>query len=149
MLCLFADFKPKQIQLGLLHKRLQAHRVTVLRVVLYGCKTWSLTLREEHRADVFENVVLRRAVWPQNVDVRWEWRKMDKEEIPNVVFLFKHISGDFIKKNYMRVGGGRVAFIEGGKGACMVLLGTPELKRPFGKRSPERRIILKRMRSIG
>jgi hypothetical protein len=32
----------------------------ILPVVLYGCKTWSLTLREEHRLRVFENRVLRR-----------------------------------------------------------------------------------------
>jgi hypothetical protein len=40
--------------------RIRIYRVIILPVVLYGCETWSLTLREEHRLRVFENRVLRR-----------------------------------------------------------------------------------------
>jgi hypothetical protein len=36
------------------------YKTIILPVVLYGCETWSLTLREEHRLKVFENRVLRR-----------------------------------------------------------------------------------------
>ena len=50
-------------------------------VVLYGCETWSLTLREEHRPRVFENRVLRRIFVPKKVKVRGEWRKLHNEEL--------------------------------------------------------------------
>ena len=40
--------------------KIKMYRTIILPVVLYGCETWSLTLREEHRLRVFENVVLRR-----------------------------------------------------------------------------------------
>ena len=40
--------------------KIEIYRTIILPVVLYGCKTWSLTLREEHRLRVFENRVFRR-----------------------------------------------------------------------------------------
>jgi hypothetical protein len=40
--------------------KIKIHKTVILPVVLYGCKTWSLTLRDEHRLRVFENRVLRR-----------------------------------------------------------------------------------------
>jgi hypothetical protein len=42
----------------------------ILPVVLYGCETWSLTLREEHKLKVFENRVLRRIFGPKRDEVR-------------------------------------------------------------------------------
>jgi hypothetical protein len=42
----------------------QIYRTIILPVVLYGCETWSLTLREERRLRVFENRVLRRMLGP-------------------------------------------------------------------------------------
>jgi hypothetical protein len=45
---------------------------------LYGCETWSLTLREEHRLRVFENRVLRRIFGPKREEVTGEWRKLQK-----------------------------------------------------------------------
>jgi hypothetical protein len=45
-------------------------------VVLYGCETWSLALREEHRLRVFENRVLRRMFGPKVDEVTGEWRKL-------------------------------------------------------------------------
>jgi hypothetical protein len=50
-------------------------------MVLYGCETWSLTLREEHRLRVFENRVLRRLFGPKRDEVTGEWRKMHNEEL--------------------------------------------------------------------
>jgi hypothetical protein len=50
-------------------------------VVLYGCETWSLTLREEHRLRVFENRVLRRIFGPKRDVVTGEWRKLHNEEL--------------------------------------------------------------------
>jgi hypothetical protein len=50
-------------------------------VVLYGCETWSLTLREEHILRVFENRVLRRIFGPKRDEVKGEWRKLHNEEL--------------------------------------------------------------------
>jgi hypothetical protein len=53
----------------------------ILPVVLYGCETWSLTLREEHRLRVFQNRVLRRIFGPKKDEVTGEWRKLHSEEL--------------------------------------------------------------------
>jgi hypothetical protein len=53
----------------------------LLPVVLYGCETWSLTLREEHRLRVFENRVLGRIFGPKRDEVTGEWRKLHNEEL--------------------------------------------------------------------
>jgi hypothetical protein len=50
---------------------------------LYGCKTWSLTLREEHGLRVFENRVLRRIFGPKKDEVTGEWRKLHNWELNN------------------------------------------------------------------
>jgi hypothetical protein len=51
------------------------HKTIILPVVLYGCETWSVTLREEHRLRVFENRVLRRIFGLKRDKVEGEWRK--------------------------------------------------------------------------
>jgi hypothetical protein len=51
-------------------------KTIILPVVLYGCETWSLTLREEHRLGVSENGVLRRMFRPKREEVTEEWRKL-------------------------------------------------------------------------
>jgi hypothetical protein len=51
---------------------------------LYGCETWSLTPREEHRLRVFENRVLRRIFWPKRDEVTGEWRKLHNVELHNL-----------------------------------------------------------------
>jgi hypothetical protein len=50
-------------------------------VVLYGCETWSLTLREERRLRVFENMVLRRVFGSKRDAVTGEWNKLHNEEL--------------------------------------------------------------------
>jgi hypothetical protein len=52
-----------------------------LPVVLYGCETWSLTLKEEFRLTVFENRVLRRVSGPRRDEVTGEWRKLHNMEL--------------------------------------------------------------------
>jgi hypothetical protein len=52
------------------------YRTIILPVVLYGCETWSLTLREECRLRVFENRVLRRIFESKRDEVKGEWRKL-------------------------------------------------------------------------
>jgi hypothetical protein len=49
------------------------YKKIILPVVLYGCETWSLTIREEHRLRVFENKVLRRIFGPKRDEVTGEW----------------------------------------------------------------------------
>jgi hypothetical protein len=58
----------------------------LLSVVLYGCETWSLTLREESRLRVFENRVLRRIFGPKRDEVTGDWRKLHNEELHNLYF---------------------------------------------------------------
>jgi hypothetical protein len=66
-----------------------------LPVVLYGCETWSLILREELRLRVFQNRVLRRIFGPKGDEVTREWRKLHNEELkdlyslPNIVRMIK------------------------------------------------------------
>jgi hypothetical protein len=55
-------------------------------VVLYGCGTWSLTLREERRLMVFENMVLRRIFGTNRDEVAGEWRKLHNEEFNELNF---------------------------------------------------------------
>jgi hypothetical protein len=50
-------------------------------VVLYGCETWSPTLRGEHRLGVFENRVLGRIFGPKRDEVIGQWRKVHNEEL--------------------------------------------------------------------
>jgi hypothetical protein len=50
-------------------------------VVLYGCETWSLTLKEEHRLMMFENKVLRRIFGPKRDEVKRGWKKLHKEKL--------------------------------------------------------------------
>jgi hypothetical protein len=64
-------------------------------VVLYGCETWSLTLREEHRLRVFEHRALRRIFGPKRDEVTEEWRKLHNEELrdlyssPSIIRIIK------------------------------------------------------------
>ena len=74
---------------------IKIYRTVLLPVVLYGCETWSLTLREERKLRVFENMVLRRIFGPRRDEVKGEWRRLHKEEVnvlyssPNIVRVIK------------------------------------------------------------
>jgi hypothetical protein len=61
--------------------KIRIYKTIILPVVLYGCGTWSLTLREEHRLGVFENRVLRRIFGSKRDEVTEEWRKLHNEEL--------------------------------------------------------------------
>ena len=82
---------------SLLSKNLKItiYRIIILPIALYGCETWSLTLREESRLRVFESRVLRRIFWPRRDELTGEWRELYKEEIndlyssPNIVRVIK------------------------------------------------------------
>jgi hypothetical protein len=57
------------------------YKTIILPMVLYGCETLSLTLREKHRLRVFENRVLRRIFGPKRDEVTGGWRKLHNEEL--------------------------------------------------------------------
>jgi len=105
-----------------------------LPVVLCGCETWSLTLREEHRLRVFENRVLRRIFGPKRDEVKGEWRNLHNEEL-NVLYSSPNIVR-MIKSRRMRWAGS-VARMWKGRGVYGVLVGKPAGKRPLGR--PRRR----------
>jgi len=75
--------------------KIKIYRTVIFPVVLHGCETWSLTLREERKLRVFENRVLRRIFGPRRDDVTGEWRRLHKEELnylyssPNIVRVIK------------------------------------------------------------
>jgi hypothetical protein len=75
--------------------KIRIYRTIILPVVLYGCETWSLTLKEERRLRVFENRVLRILFGPKRDEVTREWRKLHNEELnglyslPNIVRVIK------------------------------------------------------------
>jgi hypothetical protein len=75
--------------------KIKIHRSVILLVVLCGCETWSLTLREEHRPRVFENRVLKRTSGAKSDEVRGEWRRLHNEELhaacfsPNIIRVIK------------------------------------------------------------
>jgi hypothetical protein len=75
--------------------KVKIYKAIILPVVLYGCETWSLTLREEHRRKVFENRVLRRIFGPKRDEVTGEWIKLHNEELhilyssPNIIRQIK------------------------------------------------------------
>ena len=75
--------------------KIKIYNTVILFVFLYGCETWSLTLRVERRLRVFENRVLRGIFGPKRDEVMREWRKVHSEELndlycsPNIVRVIK------------------------------------------------------------
>jgi hypothetical protein len=75
--------------------KIRVYRTVVLTVVLHGCETWSLALREELRLKVLENTVLRRIFGPKREEVTGEWRRLRNEQLkdlyssPNIIRVMK------------------------------------------------------------
>jgi hypothetical protein len=101
-----------------------------LPVVLYGCETWSLTLREEDIVRVFENRVLRRIFGPRRDEVTGDWRKLHNEELHNLYSSPNIIR--MIKARRMRWAR-HVARMGAKRNAYRILVGKPEGKRPLGR----------------
>jgi hypothetical protein len=103
--------------------------MTLKPVVLYGCETWSLTLREKHRLRVSEKRVLRKVFGPKREE-DGSWRKLHNDELhslyssPNIVMV--------IKSRIMRWAG-HVARMGEGRGVYRVLVGRPERQETTGK----------------
>src|SRR5215469_4241886 len=133
--CYYSVQNPLSSSLLSKNLKIKIYRTTIiLPVVLYGCETWSLTLREERRLSVFENRVLRRVFGPKRDEVTGEWRKLHNEELrdlyslPNIVRV--------VKSRRIRWAG-HVARMGEGRDVHRVLVGKPEGKRPLGR--PRRR----------
>jgi hypothetical protein len=103
-------------------------------MILYGCETWSLTLREKHRLRVFENRVLRRIFGPNRDEVTGGWRKLHNEELHGLYSSSSIIR--VIKASRMRWAG-QVARWGEVRGVYNILVGRPEGRRPLGR--PRRR----------
>ena len=75
-------FSPKTLVFytSLKNLKIKYMKTTILPVLLYGCETWSLTLREECRLRVLENRILRRIFGPKR-DENGEWRRLHNEEL--------------------------------------------------------------------
>ena len=77
------------------NKQINTYRTIIWPVILKGCETWSLTLREERRLRVFKNRVLRGIFGSKRDEVTVEWRKLHNEELndlycsPNIVRVIK------------------------------------------------------------
>ncbi|KAJ4445744.1 hypothetical protein ANN_12429 [Periplaneta americana] len=126
----------KLLSSSLLSKNLKVriYKTVILPVLLYGCETWTLTLREEHRLRVFENKALRKIFGAKRDEVTGEWRKLHNAELHAL-----YSSPDVIRniKSRRLRWAGHVARMGESRNAYSVLVGRPEGKRPLGR--PRRR----------
>ena len=120
--------------------KIKIYRTIISFVVLYGCETWSLTLREEHRLRVCEDRVLRRIFGPKRDEVTWEWRKLHNEELndlcssPSIVRVIKSRIMSWV---------GHVGCMGRGEAYIGFLIGKSEGKRPLGDPGVDGMIILR------
>jgi hypothetical protein len=110
--------------------KIRIYKTIILPVVLYGCETWSLTLRKKHRV----NRVLRRIFGPKRDEVTGEWRKLHNKELHD---LYSSPSIMRIIKSRRIRWAGHVARMGENRNAYRLLVGKPEGKRPLGR--PRRR----------
>jgi len=75
--------------------KIKIYRTIILPVVLFGCETRLLRLRDERKLRLFENMVSRRILGPRRYEVTDEWRRLHNEELndlfssPNIVWVIK------------------------------------------------------------
>jgi hypothetical protein len=112
--------------------KVKIYKTIILPVVLCGCETWSLTLREEHRLRVFENRVLKIIFGPKRDEVTGEWRKLHNEEL-HILYSSPNIIRQIKSRRMKWVG--HVARMGEERNVYKVLVGKPEGKRPLGRLS--------------
>jgi hypothetical protein len=110
--------------------KIKIYRSIMLPVVLYGCESWSLTLREDCRLRVFENKVLRRIFGPKRDEVTGEWRRLHNKEL---YALYSSPSIIRVVKSRRLRWAGHVARMGERRGAYRALVGKPEGRRPLGR----------------
>jgi hypothetical protein len=110
--------------------KVKIYKTIILPAVLYGCETWFLILREEHKPRVFENRVLKRIFSPKSDEVTGEWRKLHNEELhilyssPDIIRQVKSRRMRWVE-HIARMGEERKVY--------KVLMGKPEGERPLGR----------------
>jgi hypothetical protein len=114
--------------------KIKIYKTIILPVVLYGCETSSLTLREVYRLRVFENGVLRRMFGPKRDEVTGSWRKQHNEELHSLYSSPSIVS--VIKARRMKWAG-HVARMGEVRVADNILVVRPEGRKPLGR--PRRR----------
>jgi hypothetical protein len=110
--------------------KIKIYRTIILPAVLYGCETWSPTLREEYRLRVFENRVLRRIFGPKGDEVTRDWRKQYNEELND---LYSSLNIVRMIKSRRMGWAGHLARMGERRSVYRVLVGKPEGKRPLGR----------------
>ena len=109
--------------------KIKIYRTIILSVVLYGCETWSLTLREERRLRVSENRVLRRVFGPKREEVTGEWKKLYNKELNDL-----YLSPSTVWVKSRRMGWvGHVVCMGESRSVYRILMGKPDGRRPFGR----------------
>jgi hypothetical protein len=111
------------------NSKIKIYRTIILPVVLCGCETWYLTLREERRMRVFVNRVLRGIFESKRDEVTGEWRKLHNEELNDLYCSFNIIR--VIKSGIMRWAG-HLARIGERRDVCRVLVGKSKGNGTFG-----------------
>jgi hypothetical protein len=109
--------------------KMKIYKSIILPVVLYGCETWSLMLKEEHRLMVFENRVLKRIFGLKRDRIVDGWRNMHDEDLYNLYLSLNIIK--IIEPSRMRYAG-HVACMGEKRNAYKVVVGKLEGKRPLG-----------------
>ncbi|KAJ4444022.1 hypothetical protein ANN_05811, partial [Periplaneta americana] len=128
------EVNPEKTSLLSKNLKVRIYKTVILPVVLYGCETWTLTLREEQRLRVFEDKVLRKIFGAKRDEVTGEWRKLHNAELHAL-----YSSPDIIRniKSRRLRWAGHVARMGESRNAYRVLVVRPEGKRPLGR--PRRR----------
>jgi predicted small integral membrane protein len=103
-------------------------KIIILLAVLYGCETWSLTLREGSRLRVFENRVRRTRFGPKRGEVMGEWRKLHSGEFCNL-YLSQNIIRKFKSRRTRWVG--HAALMGEERKVYKTSVGKPKGKRLF------------------
>jgi hypothetical protein len=116
--------------------KVRIYKIITLPVILYGCETWSLTVREEHKLRLFENRVLRRIFGLKRDGVTGGWRKLHNKELHN---LYPSPSIIRIIKLRRMKWVGHVAQMGEKRNVYRLWVGKPGGKRPLGR--PRRRWI--------
>jgi hypothetical protein len=109
-------------------EKVRIYTTTILLVVLYGCETWSLAVREEHKLRVFENRVLRRIFGTKRDRVMGGWRTLHNEELHN---LYSSPSIIRIIRSRRMKWAGHVARMGEKRNVYRLLVGEPDGKRPL------------------
>jgi hypothetical protein len=103
--------------------KVRIYKNIILSVVLYGCETWSLTLREKHKLRMFQNRVLRRIFGPNRDGVMGGWRKIHNEGLHN---LYSSLSIIRITKSRRMRWAGHVARMGEKRNVYRLLEGKPK-----------------------